>query len=426
LPGKPGPTRRPKAERRNLQRGHDTAQFGKALHAADRRVARLRTAPQIIEYVLPMIRAHGNDCVLAALSLAPPLLPHDRRDEGNHVGVSGQMLGLEERTHDIPTVAFDIAQMEKMHFWPKALHHAGEVIVRTRTEGAGTERHAVGRAVDRIEDIFVVRFGRHDPRQAKQRERGIVGVAAEPQSQLFGLGHDLLEEVQEVPPQLVPADIAIFGQMRPHILKRHGFRGAGQTHGDIPAELLLVIFAHRRHAASRFIGDGICVVGAGAGTLEDMDVEGCEIIDVEAHARAAIGHGPAQIGARPIENGHEIIADHLHAAIGEITHGNLVVGDVLAPVALLLLDVLADRQALHHIPGQARWRAIFARGNLGIAPVDLFPGPHHPIGNMVQGTDDTFGTDLSDVVYAAKVLRPEPPPGLSQVRSPFLYGSLWP
>ena len=38
----------------------DAAQFGKALQAADRRVARLRLALQVVENVLAMVRSEGN------------------------------------------------------------------------------------------------------------------------------------------------------------------------------------------------------------------------------------------------------------------------------------------------------------------------------------------------------------------------------
>ena len=91
---------------------------------------------------------------------------------------------------------------------------------------------------------------------------------------------------------------------------------------------------------------------------------------------------------------------------------------MLAPIALLLLDVLADREAFYDIPGEAGGSSVLAGGDLGMAPGDLFLGPHHAIRDVMQGADDANGARLGYIVNAGEVLGAEPTPGLSQLEAP--------
>ena len=63
---------------------------------------------------------------------------------------------------------------------------------------------------------------------------------------------------------------------------------------------------------------------------------------------------------------------------------------MLAPVALLLLDVLANGQALDHFPFDAGRRSVLAARDLALALGDLLRGPDRAFGHVMKRTDDTF------------------------------------
>src|SRR5690606_13527078 len=127
---------------------------------------------------------------------------------------------------------------------------------------------------------------------------------------------------------------------------------------------------------------------------------------------AAMAQRPAQIGARPVENRHEIVADDLDAAVGEITHRNLVIGDVLAPVALLLFHVFGNRQTFHHVPGEPRGRAVLPDAYLLVALSYFFLRPHYPVRDMMKRTDHADSAGLGNIINAGEVLGAEPTPSL--------------
>ena len=124
------------------------------------------------------------------------------------------MLILEEGARHLLAVARDVAQMDEMDAWRQRLDHRGQIVVRPRAERAGAEGDAVGRHVDRIEHVPIVGQRRHDARQPEQWKRRIVGMAAQPYTEPFGMRRDLAEEIGQVLAQLLRSDPVIGRQMR--------------------------------------------------------------------------------------------------------------------------------------------------------------------------------------------------------------------
>lgn len=106
------------------QGGDDAAQLGEALQAADGRIAGLRLSCQVVQNVLPVIGAYRDRPIRAAGVATASLFGQGGGDDGDHVGIAGQMLCLVERPRDPVAFAPDIAQMQEMHAIAKALHHA--------------------------------------------------------------------------------------------------------------------------------------------------------------------------------------------------------------------------------------------------------------------------------------------------------------
>ena len=151
------------------------------------------------------------------------------------------------------------------------------------------------------------------------------------------------------------------------------------------------------------------VIVLGAGTLEHEAVEGRELVRVEAQRAAAARQRRAEIGAGPVEDRHEVVADGGDAAGGEIAQRLAVIVEERLEVALAELDRLGHRQALHHAPAQAeRCVALDQR----LSPLDLLLGPDHAVGDLVQRRDDAGRPGLPRIGEPDHVVRAEPTPSL--------------
>ena len=113
---------------------------------------------------------------------------------------------------------------------------------------------------------------------------------------------------------------------------------------------------------------------------------------------AAIGHLVGQVGACPVEDGHEVIGHDVHAALAEVQEALLVVVDVALEVARLRLNVLVNRHALHGCPTHS--------GILYhlLALENLLFCPDFAVRDVMQRGDDASGTRLPDVLQAYRVV----------------------
>ena len=238
-------------------------------------------------------------------------------------------------------------------------------------------------------------------------------MAAQPHAEPFGDGRHLFQEGDEVGAQARRVDGVIFADMAQDVLRRHALGRTGQTGGHVGREFHLARLAHRRKAFAGRVSDLAPKALGSAGALKDMDVEGGEVDQVEAHAGAAMVDAVGEVRARPVENRHEIVADRFQAAFGQVGEALFVVGDVAAPVALLLLDVFRNGQAFDHLPGQAGWTAVLHPADLVLTLADILRGPDCAGRDVVEGADDTFDAGLAHVVDGSEIAGSEPPPGLS-------------
>ena len=99
-----------------------------------------------------------------------------------------------------------------------------------------------------------------------------------------------------------------------------------------------------------------------------------------------------QVGAGPVEDGHEVVADHLHAELLQVPHGLDVVLNVLVPGGQAHLDVIVDVDGFHHVHVEAVGLQLLL--DLG----DLLFLPDLAGLLVVQGPDDAgHARDLLDV-----------------------------
>src|SRR5699024_12655603 len=95
-----------------------------------------------------------------------------------------------------------------------------------------------------------------------------------------------------------------------------------------------------------------------------------------------VPHRVEQVGAGPVKDGHEVVADDLHAEFGQVADGLDVVGDVLVAGGQADLDVVVDVDRLDHVHVEAvRLELLLDLGDL----IDLPDLAGHL---AVQGPDD--------------------------------------
>ncbi len=242
-------------------------------------------------------------------------------------------------------------------------------------------------------------------------------MAAKTQTQFFGHGHDLGQEIDQMGAQAVFADPGVFGDVLADIVQREAFGGTGQSKDHVPGQRVALRIAHRREPRGGSVAQGVVKIFCGAGAGENMQVEGGEIGQIEPHAGGAVGPPPRQIGTGPVEHRHEVVADYPDPCRGQVSQAGRVGVDMRAPVAPLLLYVLGNRQAFHHVPGQPGWGAIAHCGDLALALSDFLGGPDRAGRHVMQGRNDAFDPRLQNIVDGHQILGPEPPPSLLHVSS---------
>ncbi len=210
------------------------------------------------------------------------------------------------------------------------------------------------------------------------------------------------------------------GEVRPEVVRRHpgeivqqrqelrpaiGEVRAGQSGEDDALQLALPRRAHVAEARlCRTHRVGGIVVG-GAGALQREHVIGDEIDDIEAQGRAA-PHRPGKVGARPVDDRHEVVADGGDAVAAERGQQFLPGVNVVPPIGAARLDGIGHRDALDHRPAQPR------RFDHRLALGDRRVAPRRAAGDLVQRRHDSGRTGLGDVSERDRVLGPVPSPGL--------------
>ena len=175
--------------------------------------------------------------------------------------------------------------------------------------------------------------------------------------------HQLLQEVLQVLPKLLLGHGAV--HLEQLVQAGHTLRlPAGEGHA---VQVLQDIVRH----GTGVILDQVLLIEQGGG---------------------AVGQGVEQVGAGPVEDGHEVVADHLHAELLQVPHGLDVVLNVLVPGGQAHLDVIVDVDGFHHVHVEAVGLQLLL--DLG----DLLFLPDLAGLLVVQGPDDAgHAGDLLDV-----------------------------
>ena len=260
------------------------------------------------------------------------------------------MVGLVE---DAVGGVLDAPEVDGVDARTEAAGDAGEVVVEAGAEGAGAVAEAIGGGVDEREDRTQVGFGGDDAREPEDGERGIVGVDCEADAGGGGSGGDGGEEEPEMFAERGGVDGGVAGEHRAEAIE-----GEAEAHAGEEVEGLL----DERVAARGVEGfpvifcggaDGGRVVGRGAGAGEGEQIEGGEFCRIVEQGLGAVGQDVAEIGAHPVEHGHEVINDDVDAGGAETFEGDAVVFEVALEVAGAGFDRFGNGDTLDHAPREA-------------------------------------------------------------------------
>ena len=179
--------------------------------------------------------------------------------------------------------------MDEMHAIPPAPHHPRQVIFRTDTKRAGTQRNTVLRDIDSTHDKGVIVFGRHDPRQPQKREGGIIGMATHTNTNLARDRNNFFEKRDQIGPQRIGVDRGVGFKQGTQIIQREVFNRPRQTKGNRSFQLGTAFVRHFGKTVFGFGNDSGGIVIFRTGTVQDEQVKRDEIGQVKTHAGRTVG-----------------------------------------------------------------------------------------------------------------------------------------
>ncbi len=339
--------------------------------------------------------------------------------ELDEVGPSAEVAGFGE-----VAVGEDVAgaQVHEVGARGKLAGHGDDIVIGSGREASGAEGEAVVRVGHGVEQPLYVLLGTHDARQSQNLDGRVVGVYAHVHAELVARGHDGFEEILHVLAQLLLVYALVELEEAAELL--NGFLvvlrevaadEALRLDDDVLHELVLLL---GRHGFGQRVGLGedvsplACGRGAGgeapllacAGTLEDVDVEVGKLGVVEVEVRRAVGVLVQEVGACPVEHGHEVVADGVYAFGREVAERLLIHLNLLVAVGAAVLDGLHHGQRLDDAPAHA------VRLDVLTQLVYLFAGPYLAEGHVVQCGDDAFDPNLSELCKGYLILLAKPTP----------------
>ena len=243
-----------------------------------------------------------------ALEAAVMVGAQDLDDAGLAAAVAVGSLG-EVAVGEVMDVA-DVCECDAVAVLADDLSH---IVVGVGVQAAGAEGQAV---------VLVV----HHAQQAEDVPRGIVHVDGHLDVALAAGGHQGFEEVLQVLPELFLSD-----------------RGVGLEQ--------LVQLCHPLRLPA---GEGhVVLLGEGHDILSHGLVIALDLVLLVEQCGGAVADGVEQVGAGPVEDGHEVVADDLDTKLGQVADALLVVLDVLIAGGQADLDVVVDVDRLDNVHVEA-------------------------------------------------------------------------
>ena len=301
-------------------------------------------------------------------------------------------------------VAARAAQVDEVYAVAELIHHRHQVVVGAHSQRARAQTQSVRRVWHTLYQLSEVVGCREYARQSEERERRVIGMYYEACACLVCHGCYLREEINQVVAQPCGVYVAVTMERRPELVERETLLRSRQTGYDVARELLFLVVRHLLVAQSCRVFLLVSIFVFGCRSFQNVEVESHHRRPLEAQGPRAVGHPEGQVGAGPVEHGHEVVCHAPYAALRQIAQCRLVVVYITVVVARLCLDVLVHRHALNDAPHES------CVGYHFLPPPYLVSCPHLSVGYVVQSVHHVGGSRLSYVPQAHRVVRPVPSP----------------
>ena len=166
-----------------------------------------------------------------------------------------------------------------------------------------------------------------------------------------------------------------------------------------------------RESPPGLVEEVVTIAIPGAVSIEHVHVVSHEVRHFEAQRAGLVRQFIVEVGAGPINDGHEVVAHPVDAQLPEIPERLAIVFDQAFVVAGAQLDVIVHGHAFDHRPDQA-----MVSDELP-ARIDIGHRPDFSSGYVVERGDDAASARLANLRQGHRIVRPEPTPS-------FLHGCL--
>ena len=293
------------------------------------------------------------------------------------------------------------------------------VVLNTCRERTGAEGETVVGIIHCREEPLDVLVAVDDTGQSEHGDWRVVGMHAHIDAGFLAHGHDGLEEILHVLAQLLLVDTLVEVEELAEelyrvlvVLLEISAHEALSLYHYVLHQFVVLLGSHRlgeligfgKHVATLKLVE-ISPLLACALALEDVNVEICKLGIREIEVARTVGVLVQQVGARPVEHGHEIIADALDALGSEIAHRLLIYLNLMVAVGTAIFDGLHHGQAFHHAPSHSVLLDILPK------VADFFACPHFAERYVVQGCHYALHSDLLQHGKGDLVVLAKPSPG---------------
>ena len=363
---------------------------------------------QINVHQLPVVRTNRNAPLRPSGGLAPGFLFQKALHGVGHVRMAAEVGTGFTEAFMVP-VKHRIAEMGKIHPVRKLLHQQVRSVGIKTAQGSGTEREAGMRGGNFTHHPAHVLLIAQDTGQPEDGPGRIVRMNGHADARFLAHGHDFIQEIVQVPPQLRIVYALIALEHLPELLRRQVIHRTGKPQQDGIRQRLAGASVHglEKFAGARRRLRGIIL--RGPFPFQNKQVKRGHADGVILQDAAAVLHGKGQVGTRPVQHGHEIVAHHFHAAGGQIAQALLVNVQVMLPVPGTRLDVFMNGDAFRHYPLHAslfNHPRAFGHG---------LPRPQFPALYFMQGRHDSVSARLADVPQRHRVVWAVPSPALNHI-----------
>ena len=239
--------------------------------------------------------------------------------------------------------------MGKMDAIAKGLHHLHQIVIGANAIRSGTHGEAIINAVHRLLQPLHIFDGRHDTRQARIGRGGSSGcTAADPY--LFAYRHDGAQEIGHIFTQLCFINVVVLRQTRAELVKGVALFRSRQAGDDIASQFIDICFAHRLEIDLSLTLLFFTVIRFRSRAFKDMQLKGGESDLIETQRPGAVRQLIFQIGARPVEDRHKVVAHGIDAAGREVADALLIVGNPCRILPAVGFNILVDGNAFDDRP----------------------------------------------------------------------------